>query len=95
MREKKKEPATRKPADSKRKELSKRRLDSKIAEVNSQEWLLLFLFVANYSKILAEPMVELVWDFMEFLKSAGYYIINEKEVFCFPASKLVRLSGLE
>ncbi|MBA7556237.1 hypothetical protein ES705_48936 [subsurface metagenome] len=95
MKQKKKEPATRKSADSKRKECPKRQLDSKIREVKSQESLLLFLFVANYSEILTEPMIELVWDFMEFLKSTGYYIINGKEVFCFPASKLVWLAGLE
>lgn len=92
--EKKKEPATRKPADSKRKELSKRQLDSKIAEVKSQESLLLFLFVANRSEILTEPMVKLTWEFMEFLKSHGYYIINEKEVFCVPFSHLVRKKDL-
>jgi hypothetical protein len=95
MKGKKREPATRKPTGSQRKELPKRLLDSKIREVKSQESLLLFLFADNYSKILAEPMVEVVWDFMEFLKSQDYYIINGKEVFCFPASKLIRLAGLE
>ncbi len=95
MKGKEREPATRKPADSKHEELPKCLLDSKIREVKSQESLLLFLFVANHSKILTEPMIELIWDFMEFLKSTGYYIINGKEVFCFPVSKLVRLAGLE
>ena len=73
----------------------KRRLDSKIAEVESQESLLLFLFVANRSEILPEPMVELIWEFMEFLKSNGYLIINEKEVFCIPFSHLVRKKDLK
>ena len=95
MKQKKKEPATRKSADSKRKECPKRQLDSKIREVKSQESLLLFLFVENCPKILTEPMVELIWDFMEFLKWSGYLIINKEEVFCFPASKLVWLAGLE
>ena len=95
MKQKKREPATRKPADSKPKVVTKGLLDSKIREVKSQESLLLFLSVENYPKILTEPMIELVWNFMEFLKRHGYYIINEKEVFCFPASKLVRLAGLE
>ncbi|MBA7553637.1 hypothetical protein ES705_46231 [subsurface metagenome] len=95
MKGKKREPATRKPAGSQSKVETKDLLDSKIREAKSQESLLLFLFADNYSKILAEPMVEVVWDFMEFLKSQDYYIINGKEVFCFPASKLIRLAGLE
>lgn len=95
MREKKREPATRKPADSQPKVGTKGQLDSKIRELKSQESLLLFLFVENCPEILTEPMIELVWNFMEFLKCHGYYIINKKEVFCFPASKLVRLAGLK
>jgi len=95
MREKKREPATGGSTDSQRKVCTKRRLDSKIREVKSQESLLLFLFVENCSEILTEPMIELVWDFLEFLKSYGYLIINKEEVFCFPASKLVELSGLK
>jgi len=95
MKEKKREPATRKPTGSQRKgENLTRRLDSKIREVQSQESLLLFLFVENCPKILTEPMVELVWNFMEFLKRHGYCIVNEKEVFCFPFSKLVREKDL-
>lgn len=94
MKEKKKEPVARKLTGSKRMTQVERHLNSKIRETQSQESLLLFLFAENYSKILAEPMVELVWEFMEFLKSTGYCIVNEKEVFCFPFSKLVREKGL-
>ncbi|MBA7646279.1 hypothetical protein ES703_54041 [subsurface metagenome] len=93
--EKKRGPLNCEPRDPQRKDCPKRLLDSKIREVKSQESLLLFLFVANYSKILTEPMVELIWDFMEFLKSHGYYIINEKEVFCVPFSHLVRKKDLK
>ena len=73
----------------------KRQFNSKLREIKSQESLLLFLFVANYSKILTEPMIELIWNFMEFLKSEGYQIVNNKEVFCVPASKLARLEDLK
>ncbi len=93
--EKKRGPLNGEPRDPQRKNESKRLLNSKVAEIESQESLLLFLFVANYSKILTEPMVELIWDFMEFLKSHGYYIINEKEVFCVPLSHLVRKKDLK
>jgi len=94
-KEKKRGPGTRKPPGPKRMVETKRLLDSKIAEIESQESLLLFLFVANRSEILPEPMVKLTWEFMEFLKSNGYLIINEKEVFCVPLSHLVRKKDLK
>lgn len=94
--EKKRGPESLRPTGPQRKDENlKRRLDSKIREVQSQESLLLFLFVENYSKILTEPMVKLAWEFMEFLKAHGYYIINEKEVFCVPLSHLVREKDLK
>jgi len=92
---KKRGPDSRQPTGPRRKDGSRRLLDSKIEEINSQESLLLFLFVANCSKILAEPMVEMIWEFMEFLKSHGYYIVNEKEVFCVPFSHLVCKADLK
>ncbi|MBA7520833.1 hypothetical protein ES705_12932 [subsurface metagenome] len=92
---KKKGPAARELTGPKRMTEARRLLDSKIAEIESQEYLLLFLFVENYSKILTEPMIELIWDFMQFLKSADYHIISGQEVFCFPASKLVKFSDLK
>jgi len=95
-KEKKRGPESGLPTGPQRKDENlKRLLDSKIAEIKSQESLLLFLFVANRSEILREPMVELIWEFMEFLKSNGYLIINEKEVFCIPFSHLVRKKDLK
>ncbi|GAI64819.1 unnamed protein product [marine sediment metagenome] len=95
-KEKKRGPESGLPTGPQRKGQSlKRRLDSKIREVESQETLLMFLFVANCSEILPEPMVKLIWEFMEFLKSNGYLIINEKEVFCVPLSHLVRKKDLK
>ncbi|MBA7679936.1 hypothetical protein ES703_88242 [subsurface metagenome] len=94
--EKKRGPGSRQPTGPRRKDENlNRRLDSKIREVESQESLLLFLFVANCSEILPEPMVKLLWEFMEFLKSNGYLIVNEKEVFCIPFSHLVRKKDLK
>ena len=90
MRDKKKRGlATCKPTSPQRKTEARRLLDSKIAEIKSQESLLLFLFVGNCSEILTEPMVEMLWEFMEFLKAHGYCIVNEKEIFCVPFSHLV------
>jgi len=94
MGEKKRGAETRQATAPKRKAEAKRLFDFKLREIESQESLLLFLFVANHSKILTEPMIELIWNFMEFLKSEGYQIVNEKEVFCFPFSKLVCKGGL-
>jgi hypothetical protein len=95
-KEKKRGPESGLPTGPQRKDGNlKRRLDSKIRDVESQESLLLFLFVANRSEILPEPMVKLIWEFMDFLKSHGYYILNEKEVFCVPLSHLVRKKDLK
>lgn len=95
MKEKKtKRAGSRKPIGPQRKTEAKRLFDSKRSEIESQESLLLFLFVENYSKILTDPMIESVWSFMEFLKSNGYHIISEKEVFCVPFSKLVLKDNL-
>lgn len=96
MRKEKRGPGeVKQPGPQRMTEKAKRLFDSKVKEIKSQESLLLFLFVENQSKILTEPMIELIWNFMEFLKSNGYYIVNGKEVFCFPASKLVRLKDLK
>ncbi|MBA7611413.1 hypothetical protein ES703_18637 [subsurface metagenome] len=95
MKDKKKGPAAVKQTGPMRKDVSKRILHSKIREIKSQESLLLFLFVENCPKILTEPMVELVWNFMEFLKSSGYHIISRKKVFCFPLGKMVELNKLK
>lgn len=88
-KKKQKGPIHRQPIGPQRKDKSKRPFEFKETDPKSQEFLLLFLFVENQSKILTEPMIELVWNFMEFLKSTGYVIVNEKEVFCVPFSKLV------
>ncbi|GAI42689.1 unnamed protein product [marine sediment metagenome] len=96
MKDKKKRgPVSLQPTGPKRKAEAKRLLDSKIAEVKSQQSLLLFLFVANCSKILTEPMVEMLWEFMEFLKSHGYHIVNDREVFCVPFSHLACKADLK
>ncbi|MBA7645156.1 hypothetical protein ES703_52909 [subsurface metagenome] len=83
------------PTSPQRKTEARRLLDSKIAEIESQDSLLLFLFVENCPKILTEPMIQLVWDFLEFLKSHGYLIVHQKEVFCVPFGKLVCKADLK
>ncbi|GAH92985.1 unnamed protein product [marine sediment metagenome] len=93
--EKKRGPDSRQPTGPQRKAEAKRLFDSKIAEIKSQASLLLFLFVADHSKILTEPMVQMIWDFMEFLRSHGYHIVNEKEVFCVPFSHLACMADLK
>ena len=86
---------SRQPTSPQRKTEARRQLDSKIAEIKSQQSLLLFLFVANCSKILTEPMVEMLWEFMEFLKDHDYNIVHEKEIFAIPFSKLVCVADLK
>lgn len=95
MKDKKKGSAAVKQTDPKRMTEAKRLLDSKIKEIKSQESLLLFLFVENYPKVLTESMLCMIWKFMEFLKKSGYHIIDGKDVFCFPFSKMIKLKDLK
>ncbi len=71
MRENKKGPAAGKQTDPKQ---VKPHLHSKIAEIKSQESLLLFLFAEWRKDIMTDPMMDIIWEFMEFLKIAGYFI---------------------
>lgn len=74
MREKKKGSAAVKQADPKRMVETKRLLESKIREIQSQESLLLFLFVESQPPVVSEPMLDAIWRFMEWLKKKGYII---------------------
>lgn len=95
MRDKKKGPETRKPADPKQAAEAAHILHTKIREIRSQESLLLFLFVESQQNIIAEPMLDAIWEFMEFLKANGYHVISGKKVFYFPFDKMVELSKLK
>lgn len=72
-----------------------RMLHSKIREIKSQESLLLFLFVESQQNIILEPMLDAIWEFMEFLKARGYHIVSGKKVFCFPFGRMAELSKLK
>ncbi|MBA7610231.1 hypothetical protein ES703_17438 [subsurface metagenome] len=63
-----------KQADPKRMVETKRLLESKIREIQSQESLLLFLFVESQPPVVSEPMLDAIWRFMEWLKKKGYII---------------------
>lgn len=94
--QKKKGPATAEQTGPKRKDdQTKRILHSKICEIKSQESLLLFLFVEFQQNIITEPMLDAIWQFMEFLKTSGYHTISEKKVFCLPFGKMAELSKLK
>lgn len=95
MEDKNKGPDAVKQPDPKRKDVSKRLLHAKIREIKSQESLLLFLFVESQQNIITEPMLDVIWQFMEFLKDSGYHTISGKKVFCFPFGKMAELSKLK
>ncbi len=54
----------------------KNQLHSKIQELKSQENLLLFMFVESREEIITDPVLDGIWNFMEFLKAGGYRIIR-------------------
>ena len=74
MREKKKGSAGVNQTDPKCKDESKHLLELRIKEVQSQESLLLFLFVESQPPVVSEPMLDAIWRFMEWLKKKGYII---------------------
>ncbi len=74
MREKKKGPAAVKQTGPRCKDESKHLLELRIKEIQSQESLLLFLFVEDQPPVVSEPMLDAIWRFMEWLKKKGYVI---------------------
>lgn len=74
MIKKKKGPDAVKQPDPKCEDGSKHLLELRIKEVQSQESLLLFLFVESQPPVVSEPMLDAIWRFMEWLKKKGYII---------------------
>ncbi len=84
MKEKNKGPAAAKPIGPKRKAEAKRFLKSKQEELNSQEARLFLKFAETHPQ--ADPTLPVagaIWSF-----------INEKTVFCFPFSCMVKFKDL-
>jgi len=95
-RQKKKGPATGKPIGPKRKAEAKRFLKSKQEELNSQEARLFLKFAETHPQAdLTLPVVGAIWSFLKFLKMNGDHIIDEKTVFCFPFSRMVKLKDFK
>ena len=81
MKDKKKGPETRKPADPKRKAEAKRLFDSKIRELESQEAQLFLKFAESYPPAdLKIDAALAVWNFLKFLKDNDYVILDAKRV---------------
>jgi len=80
----------------KRKDKSKRLLNSKLKELESPEAQILLAFLRDYP--LANEMsldsAELLWSFIVWLDLKKIRLVDEREVFCFPFSKLVRKGKL-
>jgi len=76
MKEKKKGPEARKQASPIQATEIARVLHSKIAEIRSQESLLLFMFVESQDNIIEGEILDGIWEFMEFLKSGDYHIVR-------------------
>jgi len=95
MRKKKKGAESRQPTAPERKGKAKRLFDSKRKGLETQEAELFLKFAEFYPSADMKIEVALaVWNFMEFLKSNHYYIVNGQEVFCVPFSKLARKGDL-
>jgi len=92
MKEKKKRPDAVKQPDPKRMAEAKRLLNSK--RVSEENQCLLLKFDKDCPGITFRN-ADGVITFVRWLEDRRYQIINEKEVFCFPFSKMVKLSELK
>lgn len=82
--------------DPSRKTEVKRFLKSKKKELESPEAQLFLNFLATWP--LADVTLlacEMTWGFIQWLKKAGYHIIDERTVFCIPFSHLVKKADLK
>jgi len=81
LKEKKKGPETRKPADPKRMTEAKHLFNSKKKELESQEAKLFMKFAESYPPAdLRLDAALAVWNFLVFLKNNGYIIQDTKEM---------------
>ncbi len=92
MKDKKKGPETRKPADPKRMTEIKRQLNAKKITIENQE--LLFEFDKSHRGITFDD-AGAIMVFVEWLQNRGYHIIDGRTVFCFPFSRLVTFKNLK
>lgn len=95
MGKKEKGPAAVKQTGPRRKAEAKRLLKSKQKELESQESRLMLDFFATWTEPVSEQMAQFLWQFLKFLKEKDYHVIDERTVYCFPFSHLVRYKNLK
>jgi len=80
----------------KRKDKSKRLLNSKLKELESPEGQILLAFLRDcpLGNEMSLNSAELLWSFIVWLDLKKIRLVDEREVFCFPFSKLVRKGKL-
>ena len=65
-------------------------------ELKSKDGLIFLEFLKAHEGIkFSLETIESIWGFIKFLRANGYYIVNEKTLFCVPFSHLVDLSELK
>lgn len=96
MKERKKGSTSRNRIDPKRLAETKRLLDSKKKELDSQEYQMLVKFMEAHPEIhLTLPVAEALWAFMAFIRKSGHVLVDEREVFCVSFSRLVKKANLK
>jgi hypothetical protein len=74
---------------------AKRLLNSKIRKHNYQESQLFLKFLATQPEtVLKRDKVELVWTFITYLKTNGYYILHGNTIFCMPLTRMIKMKDL-
>jgi len=97
MERKKAGSGTRKPSEPKRKATAERLINSKLKELESPEAQMLLSFLRDYPLTcdMSLNSAELLWSFIVWLDLKKIRLIDEREVFCFPFSKLIRKGDLK
>jgi len=90
--EKKKRPDTRKRTSRQRMTEIKRQLNSRKIKKENQE--LLFKFDKVHKGITFDDAGAIL-TFVHWLEDSGYQFVHEKDVFCFPFSRMVRAKDLK
>jgi len=73
----------------------KRLLHSKIQKNDYRESQLFLKFLAAQPEsILKRDKVELVWEFVTYLKKSGYHILHGNTIFCMPLTRMIKMKDL-
>lgn len=96
MRDKKRGPGSRKPTGPERMTEAKRILKSRQKELESQEAKILLKFLETYPPgDVSLAAIELLWDFLKWLRTGKISLVSPGDIFYIPFSHLAAAKNLK